>query len=300
MKKDKPSSTAIFIANGIWWVTKQKNISIEVPELMKEFNFEIVKQINPKLFSLKTKIGKWLLTLKTSIMQKASINGFYLHYVLRKRCIEEFVRAGIHKGAKQIIILGAGFDTLSMRISKDFPNIQIIEIDHPNTQKLKHKAMENLIQTFENIHLIPLDLKQDTMQNLLLSNPYYDKSKSSIFIAEGLTMYLAENEIRDILKFIKEHSGLSSQFVFTYMEEQNKGNYQFKNASRIVNLWLRFKNEIFTWGIKETQLSTFLIQSGFQLLLNKSHTELRLDFLLEKNKNSPLAIGENIALAQLR
>lgn len=299
MKADKPSNTAIFVANGVWWVTNHPRLSVEVSELMGSFNLEMVKHINRGPFSLQNKVGKWLLKTKTSLMQKIAMPGFYLHFVVRKRCIEKFVIAAINKGAEQLIVVGAGFDALSLRIANEYPDLTVIEIDHPATQVWKRNVLEGLDQRFNNHYLLPLDLTQDTMQAVLLRNEYYDRNKPSAFVAEGLLMYLAEKEVREILNFIKGNSGLGSRFIFTYMEEQTNGSYQFKNASLITNWWLKVIGEQFTWGLRNEQLAPFLNESGFRLLECKTHRELRAEFISSVNSGAQLAIGENIAVAQL-
>lgn len=299
MKADKPSNTAIFVANGVWWVTNHPQLSVEVPELMGNFNLEMVKHINRGAFSLQTRAGRWLLKSKTSLMQKIALPGFYLHFVVRKRCIEKFVRAAINKGAEQLIVVGAGFDALSLRIAIEYPDLTVIEIDHPATQVWKRNVLDGLDQRFNNHYLLPLDLTQDTMQAVLLRNEYYDRNKPSAFVAEGLLMYLAEKEVREIINFVKANSGIGSRFIFTYMEEQTNGSYQFKNASLITNWWLKVKGEQFTWGLRNEQLAPFLIESGLRLLECKTHKELRAEFISTVNRGAQLAIGENIAVAQL-
>ena len=112
-------------------------------------------------------------------------------------------------------------------------------------------------------------------------------------------MYLAEKEVREILNFIKGNSGIGSRFIFTYMEEQTNGSYQFKNASLMTNWWLKVKGEQFTWGLRNEQLAPFLNESGFRLLECKTHRELRAEFISAANSGAQLAIGENIAVAQL-
>ena len=299
MKTNKPSYTAIFVANGVWWVTNHQKLSVEVPELMGNLNMAMVKHINSWPFTLQNIIGRRLLQMKTSIMQRLAMPGLYLHYVVRKRCIKEFVRAAINNGAEQLIVVGAGFDTLSLEIAKEYPDLTIIEIDHPATQVWKRKALKSLDQQFNNHHLLSLDLTRGTMQEVLLRNEHYDRNKSSAFLAEGLLMYLTEAEVREILNFINGNSGLGSRFIFTYMEERTKGNYQFKNASSLTNWWLKVKREIFTWGLRNDQLGPFLKEAGFRLLECKTHRELRAEFISDINSDAHLAIGENIAVAQL-
>ncbi len=299
MKSNKPSSTALFVANGLWWVTNHPSLSVEVPERMGRLNHEMVKHINTGLFSIRNRLGRRLLKLKTSLMQKVAMPGFYLHFALRKRCIEDHVRAALNEGAEQLIVIGSGFDTLGLRISRDFPHLKVIEIDHPATQKWKVKALDRLKNEYENLHLLPIDLTQHALHEALLQSEHYDSSKPTVFVAEGLLMYLHEKDVRGLLHSIRRHSALGSRLIFTYMEELKEGDFQFSNASRLVNFWLKMKREIFTWGLKTDQLTPFLNHSGYQLMTCKTHLELRKEYLSDANRDAALAIGENIAVASL-
>ena len=298
MNTNKPSSTAIFVANGVWWVANHEHLSVEVPEQMGRYNFEMVKYINGGVFSVQNSFGRWILKMKTSVMLKAAMPGFYLHFAIRKRCIAESVRTAIDNGARQLIVIGAGFDTLSLEIAKTFPDLTIIEVDHPATQEWKRKALESLDECFDNLHLLPLDLSQNNMQEVLLESACYDQQKSSVFVAEALLMYLHEMEVREILSFIRENSASGSSLIFTYMEENNKGSYLFSNTSLIATLWLKMKKETFTWGLNKDQLLPFLNQSGFRLLNCKTHKDLRKEFISDANSSAPLVIGENVAVGQ--
>jgi len=70
------------------------------------------------------------------------------HYHHRKRWIENRVKDAIEDGFLRLVILGAGFDTLSYRISGDVLNTEIIELDHPATQGAKLRALEQNKPTF--------------------------------------------------------------------------------------------------------------------------------------------------------
>jgi methyltransferase (TIGR00027 family) len=288
----------MFVANGIWWVTNHPRLFLEVPELMGSLNLGMVQHFNSGFFSPEHRVGSWLLNIKTSIMQSASLPGFYLHYVVRKRCIEKFAMAAIAGGAEQVVVIGAGFDTLSLRIATEYPDLSIIEIDHPATQAWKREALGHLDLQFDNIHFLSLDLLRDTMQEVLLQSTHYDRNKPSVFVAEGLLMYLTEKEIAVILNFIKAESGPGSRFIFTCMEENAEGDYQFRNASWLTSAWLSMKREVFTWGLRSDQLAPFLRRSDFQLLEFKTHKDLREEFVSDGNRGDPLAIGENVAVAQ--
>ena len=152
--------------------------------------------------------------------------------------------------------MGAGFDTLSLRIATEYPDLSIIEIDHPASQAWKREALGRLGLQFENIHFLSLDLLRDTMQEVLLQSTHYDRNRPSVFVAEGLLMDLTEKETTAILDFLKADSGPGSRFIFTYMEENAEGDYQFRNASWLTSPWLRMTREVFTWGYGKRVLSS--------------------------------------------
>ena len=152
--------------------------------------------------------------------------------------------------------LGDGFDALSLRIVTEYPDLSIIEIDHPATQAWKREALGRLSLQFENIHSLSLDLLRDTMQEVLLQSTHYDRNRPSVFVPEGLLMYLTEKEKTAILDFIKADSGPGSRFIFTCMEENAEEDYQFRNASWLTSAWLRMTREVFTWGYGKRVLSS--------------------------------------------
>ncbi len=289
--KNKPSSTAVFVANGVWSVGQHQQFSYLVPDQMKMCNEAIVKSVNSLL---NMPMGKKLLCMKTAMMERFSIPGIYLHFVCRKRCIEEYVCTAIDQGAEQVVIIGAGFDVLSLLISKKYPDVRVIEIDHPATQAWK-KAIISQVFPDEKIHFIDLDLTKTTLQERLLASPEYSESRKTVFVAEGLTMYLGEKDVYEMLQFVKNHSAQKSPFIFTYMEESQPGQFQFQNATMWTDLWLKLKGERFTWGATEPNLTKLLENAGF-VLREHSTTANRREKFLSAHAGVRLALGENIAV----
>ncbi|WP_165788792.1 hypothetical protein [Rubritalea profundi] len=59
------------------------------------------------------------------------------------------------------------------------------------------------------------------------------------------------------------------------------------------------KREMLTWGLKADQLVAFLDHSGFDVLVCKTHKELREEYLTENNLDASLVVGENIVVATI-
>ena len=295
MKHDRSSRTAKFVSNGIYWVSRQPGLAVEVPPVLSQYTDAMTQQINPQRLLGSAELEHVVLLEQCEVLQAASVPGIYLHQVLRKRCIESLARTVVAGGIKQIVIIGAGFDTLSLRLSAELPQLSVIELDHPATQAVKTEAIDRFQLARGNSSFFPVDLSCQTLESALTACPDYEPDKPSLLIAEGLTMYLSEQRVREILQCIAAQMP-GSKFIFTYMQELAPGHFNFQHERFTTSLWLAFQHERFTWGIKSSELPEFLAESGFQLLENKTHHDLRLEFLTEENRQATLAVGENIAL----
>lgn len=285
MKQDQPSATAGFVAGGVFWVSQHSRFKTEVPSGMAELN---------ALLICPDSRSKRPLLRKAGIYQALSVPGIYLHFVLRKRHIEAQVRDAIEAGARQVVILGAGFDTLSLRLAAADNALTVIEMDHPATQRSKQKAFSRVLADHPNLQFLELDHSRQSLQATLLESAIYDPEQASVFVAEGLFMYLQETEVSEVFTFINSHSASGSCFVFTFMEEHQPGRFQFRNASPLTNLWLRLSGEAFTWGLPLDQLGPFVNEKGFQLKGLATHAELK-QTLQPENRGAQLAQGECVA-----
>jgi methyltransferase (TIGR00027 family) len=64
--------------------------------------------------------------------------------IARTKYIDNLLQQTIRNGVKQVIILCAGFDTRTLRL--DFlHSVPVIEIDHPDTAKLKIEKLEETL-----------------------------------------------------------------------------------------------------------------------------------------------------------
>ncbi|MBM62218.1 MAG: hypothetical protein CL484_04645 [Acidobacteria bacterium] len=296
MKQNKASQTARFVSNGIYWVSKQPCLGVEVPLELSRYTAAMTNRLEIERSLLGAGVARRLLLLKSRLMQAVSIPGIYLHQVIRKRYIESITRATLAGAVRQLVVIGAGFDTLSLRISLDMPDLRVIEIDHPATQQIKKIALEGFDLPLGTCHLVSADLSLESLASVLARSGEYDAEVPTLFVAEGLTMYLDEAQIRDLLTCIGTQAS-GSEFLFTYMEETEPGQYDFQNTRPVTSLWLALRSERFTWGIKKPELSGFLAESGFSLREHRTPDDLRVAFLTEANRSATVARGENIALA---
>jgi methyltransferase (TIGR00027 family) len=225
------------------------------------------------------------------LIERITIRGILLHYVLRKKCIAGLVRSALINGATQVVIIGAGFDPLSFELHQEFPSVQFWEIDHPATQRHKVRTFSKI--GAERLHFVAMDLSAAFDSEALIKGSF-DPTQSTIWIAEGLLMYLTLDIVSSLMRTLKSLSAPGSQFVFTFMEKQSDGRIRFDSQSKLVDWWLCRRGEPFLWGTTRSELVD--LARPWRAARFFDHDDLRE--LRSGSTDEPLAKGEVICLAE--
>jgi methyltransferase (TIGR00027 family) len=211
----------------------------------------------------------------------------------RERYIDVFLKACLSEGLDQVVILGAGFDTRAYRVA-GIEQTRVFEVDHPTTQEVKLKRLKKVIDPLpDHVTFIPVDVDTDTLAERLLASSYNEQGKT-LFIWQGLTMYLTPKGIDSSLAFITNHSGPDSAVIFDYFYNETLRDMRMKTTRRIT----RAIGERLIFGIDEGQVEPFLTRRGFRDVRNADAEELtRLYFT---DPNAGRAIGTGVAIASAR
>ena len=300
MKEDKPSATAYLIARSTFFLSRDPDLGQLVPARSAELCERFVHTRSGFARLLDMAVNSRLLRPLAAALERATIPGIKLHYALRKRYLEEIARDAITDGLRQVVVIGAGFDTLALRLHEAFSEAKFFEIDHPATQRITKRVVENHQSAKRNLQFISLDLARENLERSLLKSADYQPETDTLFIAEGLLMYLAPAEIDLILRFIRSHSGSKSRLAFTFMETQSDGRIGFRKSSRAVDAWLRLRGESFKWGSSRAQIGEFLAPRGFVVRDIITSETLRNRYLAAQHMRhlSP-ADGECICVSEL-
>jgi len=142
--------------------------------------------------------------------------------LLRTRFIDDYVLEIVAKhNVNQIVILGAGMDCRALRLP--LPNsVHVYEIDLEEVLKYKKNVLEREKNSIHwtsslnesNIHYISMDLTtQGAPWKTSLLESSFKKNESTIWILEGLLMYLTSDEIQILIETIGELSNTGSFMV---------------------------------------------------------------------------------------
>lgn len=155
----------------------------------------------------------------------ANHSGFlpFVGLNLRTRHLDAAVRAAMEDGTRQIVILGAGLDSRAYRLTKSWTAGRVFEVDLPSTQEYKKRKVAAAIGAApRNLSYVPIDFTQQSLEEALPKHGYRSDAKT-LFLWEGVTMYLPETAIQRTLAFVARHAGPGSSVVFDYQDKRTIG-----------------------------------------------------------------------------
>jgi methyltransferase (TIGR00027 family) len=137
------------------------------------------------------------------------------HIVLRSRYAEDRLAQAVARGVTQYVILGAGLDTFAYRQPAWARELRIFEIDRPAMQEQKKERL-SLSRVFvpDNVIFASIDFEREKLAGRLTKNGL-DLGKPTFFSWLGVTMYLTEEAIFDVLRDVARFPK-GSEIVFTF------------------------------------------------------------------------------------
>ena len=282
MRADRPSATATLIAAATVFLARDPRVADLVPPGAAELCARCLEAVSPLRLAAVNALSTPALRWAARLAERTTIPGLLLHFLLRKRWIEEAVRAGLAEGCEEVVVVGAGFDTLAARLASEFRRVRFIEIDHPATQRVKQ-----VVAKAENLRFIAADLAQVRLQDVFSVGPH------AVFVIEGLLMYLTEAEIGVLF------SAVTRRVVFTQMEPASDGRSRFHNATPLVKALLKRWREPFKSALPRDDAPRFLGRFGLRLRDLADSETLRARYLAPSGRQDVvLAKGELVVAAE--
>ncbi len=259
MKENQASSTALTVLQGMLYTARNPEYAYLVDDELRQ-SCERILNLSAQGRKRLKQLDSWLVRQGLLLLERLIAPGISLHYVLRKRGIEDYALTQLKNGINQVIVLGAGLDTLAYRLSKKYPEVTFIEIDHPATQTLKAPFF-NTAESGEsaNLHCLAIDFSKQTLEQELVQFPVFSAHKPTLFICEGVLMYLTEPQVIALFASLKKLCQQRLSFVFTALEPENKPH------NSLLKRYLSSQGEAIYWFKAKAQLKAFADSQGFML-----------------------------------
>jgi methyltransferase (TIGR00027 family) len=208
--------------------------------------------------------------------------GIYEYVIARTKYIDSVFENAIQENCEQILIFGAGFDSRGIRLSGKGKPVKVFELDARYTQEAKlNQLKKRRITAPGNIVYIPIDFNKERLEDKLVEYGF-SKNKKSLFILEGLIMYLEETAVDNTFSIIHKFADRGSLVVcdYIYASVLRKENlyYGEKNIHRAV----LYAGEPWKFGIEKGEIEIFLLNRGFKLIEHLDRGALENRYFIEK------------------
>ena len=262
-KDEKASSTAGYTCFSRACATREKDERFRGPDYMAEIFLPTFAKIilNVPVF-------------RKAFMSKVAPSGIYEYVIARTKLLDEIFLDGLAKRVYQIVLLGAGMDTRALRFASKNQGTKIIELDIEKTQRPKIEILNRKqVELPKELVFVPIDFNQQSLSDVLM-NAGYQRGQQSLFLWEGVTMYLNSDAVDGTLAFIRESSQKGSYVIFDYLiasvlRQENK----FYGEKEIFNTVSR-AGEGWTFGIEEGEIGDYLTERGFRMMSHYTPSEL--------------------------
>ena len=293
MQNDQASGTALLIAASLVLLHRDPKYSGLISSASADLCARVLEthSSQTRLF-LKIIRPGWFRPI-AKLIERITIPGILLHYALRKECIATLARSALRNGTTQVVVVGAGFDPLSLELLLNFPVAEFWEIDHPATQRQKVRALPKI--GTERLHFVAVDLSTIGLDTEGLIKSSFDPTQRTFWIAEGLLMYLRPEKVSSLMRTSSSLSAPGSQIAFTFMEKGGDDRIRFNSQSKLVDWWLHRRGESFLWETTRSDLVELI--RPWRIIRFFDHDDLRQ--MKSGLVDEPIARGEVTCLAEI-
>lgn len=223
------------------------------------------------------------------------VNGFLL---ARERYIDDVLQSFLDAGLQQLVILGAGYDARAYRFDLA-GRVKTFEVDFPVTQADKMGRVRKIFGSLPaHVTYVPIDFNSQTLSEALFTSSY-DPGLVSLFIWQGVTMYLTLAGIDATLDFIVKNTAPGSAVVFDYLYQAVLDGVQQHFEVKGMRRYRFMTGEGLTYGIPEGAVEAFLQERGFQQVSEVSSVDLKAAYFTGKNARRKVVGGYGIAVGRV-
>jgi len=213
----------------------------------------------------------------------AAPTAIYEYVIVRTKYIDAVFKQALVEQFDQILIFGAGFDTRALRFQDGMGNTKVFELDVPLTQQAKVSQYQKRHLTIpENLTFIAINFDKESLSTKL-DDAGFSKNRRSLFILEGLVMYLQPESVDETFRIIRDYSGKGSWVVFDYIYAsvlRKEGIYYGEIG---IEQTVSNADEQWQFGIGKGQIEQFLAKYEMQLADHKDAKELEKTYFTDND-----------------
>jgi methyltransferase (TIGR00027 family) len=224
-----------------------------------------------------------------------TVRPMRLFIAARSRLSEDTIANCVASGVRQVVVLGAGLDTFSLRNPYAALGVRVFEVDYPATQVWKRDRISAAgLSEPPSLVFAPIDFERESLAKGL-TRAGFDVDAPAFFQWLGVVPYLTRNAISSTFKFMSE---IPQAFVvFDYAEPFQ--NYPDERRASIMVTAERAaaRGEPWLSLFEPTELHELLRGAGFSAIEDLGASEIAERFYGGLGRDITLGPGPHIVRA---
>jgi methyltransferase (TIGR00027 family) len=217
-----------------------------------------------------------------------------LFIAARSRFSEQSLAAGVARGVRQVVVLGAGLDTFSLR--NPHAGVRVFEVDYPATQAWKRERLKQAaLAEPASLTFVPVDFERQSLADGLAAAGF-QADRPAFFQWLGVVPYLTREAISVTLDFIARVP--ESEVVFDYAEPFE--NHPAERRANVMAVAARAAERGEPWLslFDPAELSAMLRNKGFATVEDLGLAELTERFYGALKQDVRSGAGPHVLRAQ--
>jgi methyltransferase (TIGR00027 family) len=205
--------------------------------------------------------------------------GLLTYVLCRHRFIDQHLVQALDEGVRQVVLLGAGYDTRPWRLAR--PGVEFYEVDHPATAMRKASLVESLEPAAR--HSVRVDFERDDLGQALRQAGL--KPEPTFFVWEGVSMYLTRAAVKQTLATLQTLAPrieLAMDLWFL-LDSQDRSATLHRSGAGLLHLL----GEPDTFGLHPEDAPDFLRRCGLECLDLATPTTLEARYVHDERRVYP-------------
>ena len=189
--------------------------------------------------------------------------------VARTRAIDDLLVEAVREGVRQVVLLGAGYDTRALRMP-ELAEVPVFELDRPALLVAKR---ERLPEQRDGLQRVEIDFARDDPIEALAAAGF-DRGAPAAFVWEGVTNYLTPEAAEATFRAVAG-TAPAGRLIFTYVHRGAiDGTVEYEGADRLRET-VAGVGEPWTFGLDPGELDGYLAERGLMLLGDEGADDYR-------------------------
>jgi methyltransferase (TIGR00027 family) len=152
--------------------------------------------------------------------RQAPASRMHDYLAARTAFFDRTVTGALGRGVAQVVVGAAGYDGRAFRYAK--PGVCWFEVDHPATQRDKLERLERLGLDASHVRFVEADFTRDPVAGRLRAAGL-DPDAPSLFLLEGVAVYLEPAVLEDVLRQFRQVAAPGSSLAISMSPSRPRG-----------------------------------------------------------------------------